>query len=307
MYRLAMILCICASMLLNGWTTPTRFFSLVGALAGTDLADIDVDISTPTREPPAPEPRTKPKDDALRFIYENGMEYVYENISQSDRENVDAMMKAMSERQEYCELVHSVSEDTIWEYVHFVHDYICGWAHVDLYNFEYYDDGSGNVYAIVLHYLDGITDAMNSALQHEVDRIVAESPKDSEAEQIKYFHDYICNTCEYSYTGISTGTAYGALLDKRAVCQGYAHAMQMLLSRAGYDCVTVIGLMGDMYHKWNYVKLSDGSWRAIDVTWDDPDGLDEPRYDYYLLTDDEMEPDHGERYGSWYFEMPTAD
>ena len=62
---------------------------------------------------------------------------------------------------------------------------------------------------------------------------------------------------------------YGGLVDRTAVCLGYAATFQLLCDLAGVECVTVVGACfgstGD--HAWNMVRL-DGAWYCTDVTWD---------------------------------------
>ena len=44
-------------------------------------------------------------------------------------------------------------------------------------------------------------------------------------------------------------------------------------------------------HTWNCVFV-DGSWRHLDLTWDDPvtsNGEDRLEYNFFLITDDELE------------------
>ena len=261
-----------------------------------------------------PEVRQRPTDTwngySLVPIYDNGMEYVWSLLSDNVKDNVAVMMNAMSNEQDRCNLVHPVSESEIWEFVHFVHDHLCGYTHVDFYNYGYWDDGNGNVIALQFVYLDnyGEAKAKNKELQKKIDEIVASAPDTSERERIKYFHDYVVKNCTYSYDG-RNGTSYGALIDGKAVCQGYAHAIQMLLSRAGFDAVPAIGSVEGGYHKWNYVKLSSGEWYVIDATWDDPIGTPEgvvATYNYFMITDEQLEKDHSRRYGSRYFTMPEA-
>ena len=64
-------------------------------------------------------------------------------------------------------------------------------------------------------------------------------------------------------------TPYGGLVDRMAVCLGYASSFQLLMNMAGMECITVVGAShastGD--HAWNMVRL-DGEWYCVDATWD---------------------------------------
>ena len=95
-------------------------------------------------------------------------------------------------------------------------------------------------------------------------------------------HDYIVNNCEYGFSenkDDSEYTAYGCLVNRKAVCSGYSAAANLLLMCAGVECKIVTGLATQMVdgkessenHAWNQVKI-DGEWYHLDVTWDDPVG-----------------------------------
>ena len=108
-------------------------------------------------------------------------------------------------------------------------------------------------------------------------------------EKVKLIHDFIVNNTTYD-SSYRIYSAYGALINKKAVCQGYALLAYKMLTEAGVPCRYVYGTAGGD-HAWNIVKL-DGKWYHMDVTWDDPIG--EPRliYDYFLVGSDRMNKDH---------------
>ncbi|MDE5601042.1 MAG: hypothetical protein K2J16_00910 [Clostridia bacterium] len=107
-------------------------------------------------------------------------------------------------------------------------------------------------------------------------------------EQIEYVNKYICENVEYSYgtvVEVKDGktlnvdtpaaayihTAYGALVNGKAVCEGYSMAFKSVMDRLDVPCVSVLGYAssdGANYnpHMWNYVEL-DGMWYAVDTTW----------------------------------------
>lgn len=93
-------------------------------------------------------------------------------------------------------------------------------------------------------------------------------------EKLKAIHDYLVRYCVYD-EGMSTDgyddsyTAYGCLVKKRAVCQGYAAAFNLLAIKAGISSITVAGEAGGGSHAWNYVKVGS-TYRYVDATWDDP-------------------------------------
>ena len=64
-------------------------------------------------------------------------------------------------------------------------------------------------------------------------------------------------------------TAYGALVEGEAVCQGYAAAFQLLMAHLGIPSVQTFGVAEGVDHVWNQV-LVDGTWLSVDVTFNDP-------------------------------------
>lgn len=114
-------------------------------------------------------------------------------------------------------------------------------------------------------------------------------------------HDYIVNNCRYDIENLKKGatppesyTAYGVLVKGKAVCEGYAKAMKLLLDRVGIPCLIVAGTSKGSSHAWNIVCL-DGEYYHVDATWDDPvmaDGSQVLSHVYFNLTDDEFRKDH---------------
>ena len=121
---------------------------------------------------------------------------------------------------------------------------------------------------------------------------------------IKMVHDYLVDNVEYDST-ISKNNiydVYGALVNKVAVCEGYARSFKYILDEMGIPCVLVIGTgtnsRGETErHAWNYVEVQ-GSWYAIDCTWDDPVVIgggtvsQSSKYKYFLKGSDEFYSDH---------------
>ena len=108
----------------------------------------------------------------------------------------------------------------------------------------------------------------------------------SDYEKIAAIHDYICENTEYEPAEDSNDirrTAYGALVEGKAVCQGYSAALYRLLLEAGIDNRIIFGTgveSGGIEgpHTWNIVELG-GEYYYIDLTWDDST----MSHDYFLL------------------------
>ncbi|HRU99040.1 MAG TPA: transglutaminase domain-containing protein [Ruminococcus sp.] len=128
-----------------------------------------------------------------------------------------------------------------------------------------------------------------SQLDDKVNEIAEIVTKDADTRYdiIKNIHDYICLNTYYTTECIDYSSAYGALVDGNAVCEGYSKAFKIVCDALDIPCVDVFGNWDkedSTAHMWNYVQMEDGIWYAIDVTWDDNDGKDgrEIVYRYFL-------------------------
>lgn len=139
----------------------------------------------------------------------------------------------------------------------------------------------------------------------------------TQAEICKLVHDKLISSITYELSGDQYSmvfSAYGALVDHKAVCDGIALAYKYILDYYGIDCLVVTGeAVGTdnpsnlVNHAWNMVKL-DGDWYEIDCTWD-LGSSDFTRgtlsYDYFLKTTSYMtSKNHKRTYLGTY--LPTA-
>ena len=123
-------------------------------------------------------------------------------------------------------------------------------------------------------------------------------------DDIKMVHDYLVDNVTYD-TSISKPhiyNIYGALINKEAVCEGYARAFKYLLDNMNIPCVLVVGKATNTQgrsenHAWNYVQ-SNGRWYAVDTTWDDPvvvgggTASQSSKYKYFMKSASEFNVDH---------------
>lgn len=104
----------------------------------------------------------------------------------------------------------------------------------------------------------------------------------SDYEKIYEVYKWICDNVTYDYTHLNDSshllkyTAYAALVNKTAVCQGYANLFYRLMLELGIDSRIISGDGGGP-HAWNIVKLG-GYYYNVDSTWD----AGKPYYSYFL-------------------------
>lgn len=137
---------------------------------------------------------------------------------------------------------------------------------------------------------------MSAEMERAADEILAGiTPEMSEYERVLYLHDYLAMNVKYDDSYEFQHIAYGALVDKKAVCDGYATAMQYLLNKIGIECRIVFGddKEGLPYsHAWNIVKV-ENKYYHLDVTWDLPMAdISTPIYTNFLVDTNQIEKRH---------------
>ncbi|MDO5702672.1 MAG: transglutaminase domain-containing protein, partial [Lachnospiraceae bacterium] len=109
--------------------------------------------------------------------------------------------------------------------------------------------------------------------------------------KVRAIYDYVCSNVRYDYTHLNDPnyllqfTAYGALINGTAVCQGYAVLLYRMLLEAGIDCRVIQGVGGtDGYterHAWNIIKIGS-LYYCADATWDSPGDGSAVTHSYFL-------------------------
>ena len=139
------------------------------------------------------------------------------------------------------------------------------------------------------------TAAQEAELTKAVDKLIASfgfTEDTSDYEKIETIYSYICNNVDYDHANLYDDSyvlkysAYAALINKSAVCQGYANLFYRLMHEVGIGCRMITGKSSGQNHAWNIVEL-DGVFYYVDSTWDA--GLDE--YMYFLKCADHFD-DH---------------
>lgn len=114
-----------------------------------------------------------------------------------------------------------------------------------------------------------------------------------------YLHDKIAELCLYDEQAAAEDTegtsnaytAYGALVEGKAVCEGYAKAFQYLLHRVDIPATVVVGksLSNTEAHMWNLVTINGENY-FVDPTWNDIQNR--VQHTYFNLTTEMLAPTH---------------
>ena len=117
--------------------------------------------------------------------------------------------------------------------------------------------------------------AVLNSIREQRDSIISNA-SGSDYDKILQVHDWIIDNLEYesNIENSNVYNLYGALIEKKAVCEGYAEAFKYILDEMRIPCILVSGTATNSEgtterHEWNYVQI-DNKWYAVDSTWDDP-------------------------------------
>lgn len=121
-----------------------------------------------------------------------------------------------------------------------------------------------------------VENAINKVKTEKINIINSISKEASDYEKALKVHDYLVKNLEYesSLQEENNRNIYGALIEKKVVCEGYAKSFKYLMDELNIECIIVSGTATNSSgiseaHMWNYIKLND-KWYGVDVTWDDP-------------------------------------
>ena len=126
-------------------------------------------------------------------------------------------------------------------------------------------------------------EALDTEISNTLNALGVNSGSKNDLEKIQLIYDYITENVSYDYTNLNNPsytlkfTAYAAMINKTAVCQGYATLLYRMLNDCGIDARVITGSSNGEAHAWNIVKL-DGIYYLLDATWD----AGQNKYLYFL-------------------------
>jgi len=86
---------------------------------------------------------------------------------------------------------------------------------------------------------------------------------EDETEVYQTIFNWICKNISYDYTD---NEPYSVFKSKKAICQGYANLMHVMLRSQGIPVLIVNGMLSNVGgHAWNYVYVG-GKWKVSDPT-----------------------------------------
>ena len=148
-------------------------------------------------------------------------------------------------------------------------------------------------YRLIIPKYDTLESVYDGIVEYNglIQNILKELPDTSTYHQIKYLNNWLTTHNSYSsasYYGKEFPTISrspmsalkGSTGYNGPVCEGYSRAFKILCDKIGVPATLAVGnarsYPDDIAegHMWNEVKMDDGKWYGVDVTWNDPERRD---------------------------------
>lgn len=140
----------------------------------------------------------------------------------------------------------------------------------------------------------------------EVDRILKSEYVVYEKDEYKkmmIIFSYLQKNIDYDESELSGNysvnchNAYGAMVNKLCVCEGYSYALALLAKYSGIQSLVVCGeLIGRGPHSWNIVKLNNEFYHIdstkIKIKEKIENGCEDTNYKYFALSDKDIGYSH---------------
>lgn len=238
---------------------------------------------TPSPEPPAlpsataqPTPYVPPlspmQQQAAALIPNLELRYYLMELDDRLLENFCALYRAVSQFETQCSFPRELSREELKNLMLLL-SYECP----ELLQFSsatemsYLVDESGRVLSVQLE-LCLTAEEWNAQYQQCASRVntLARSVQGmSEEEKELAAYNYLTENCFYDFDAPWSASAYGALVEGRAKCDGISLAMKWILEEMGISCMVISGTQPgvEIGHAWNIVCI-DGTYYDLDVTND---------------------------------------
>ena len=234
----------------------------------------------------------KPQLEVIENVNNYGSSYVYETLSDKEKRCYDEFAEGVENFETSIKLPEVLTPQEMRK------------IYVLVYNQEpqlfwlssifVTPAGDTDLQSVSYRYTQEESQKMQEQINSAVSDIMSQFPENAtDYEKIRTIHDWIIKKSKFEKDTYYGNTVYGAVVDGKAQCEGYANAFSYVCDIAGIQNVVVPGTNANgETHVWNKV-LINGLWYNVDLTWDDPilkyDDPDFIRHDYMMVTDKDIE------------------
>lgn len=265
----------------SGDDTSTSETTVTG---DTTIADSNGDANVPKPE--------GPKGDYVTSISTEMSQkrYAYNTLNDAEKSIYNSILKGVKDFSPTIKLDKPITSETfrkIFGMIYFQETQLF-WLDGALETFE------GESDTVNVYYRASKEDAelFQGQLDTKVKELIDSFPANATTvDKLKILHDYLVFKNEFTKDTPMAQTIFGAIVEGKTQCEGYAKAMGYLCDMAGIENMLITGENEKrLSHAWNLVKV-DGDWYNIDATFDDPVGSGGPefiRYNYFNVPNDEI-------------------
>ncbi len=280
-------------------------FTVVMPTDGINPGDIESEPYTPEDNTPVP---TGPIEGPIQRDPDSFNRYAYGLLNDDEKAIYDTVLEAINnfafEVSDFNTSITNEQAQKICDYIQRDHPEIFWFRHGATY---YFDKTTGIVNRIELKYC--MTQDEAKKRQEKIDVAIKSfltsiTDSMSDYEVTLHIYENIIKLVDYDTIGLERQkktsvsaevpddlrSIYGVFVNKKAVCAGYAKAMQYLLNLCGIECTYVTSAT----HAWNLIKL-EGDYYHLDVTWGDGSDtkkdksqIDAVSYDCFCITTAEL-------------------
>lgn len=249
-----------------------------------DILALEESSAAPRRAARAATPTYYTTQDEVALDIRAGMENRAESIVVYYKAVGEAVSSNFT-RQAFARAVENTGVPTQGDYLRWVYGgYHCKWS----YGYYPAEDAYYTTITYTMKYHS--TAAQEAELTAALEPVMTSfgfTAQTPEYTKVKTIYDYICKNITYDYTNLNDDTymlkytAYAALVNRTAVCQGYAVLLYRMLWEAGIPNRVVTGKGNGGDHAWNIVQIGT-RYYDVDSTWDAPRAAANYPYSYFL-------------------------
>ncbi|MGN0554112.1 MAG: transglutaminase domain-containing protein [Oscillospiraceae bacterium] len=231
-----------------------------------------------------------PQEGQDDIVVTEQLDYVFYTLNDKEKETYSDMIGAVNRRENEFPFPEGFGSDEMHKLFTLLY---MQQERIFWLDSRFYCDEEQRKLYLMYRYDEAQADNMRVALDLEAGRVIAGFEQGAtDYDKLLAIHDAIVLSGNFSWDSEYASTAYGALVDGSAMCEGYAFAFSYLCTAAGIENYVVSGTNSDGdAHLWNKA-VCDGKWYNVDCTWDDPILKNENekylRHDYFLVSDEEI-------------------
>ena len=248
------------------------------------------------------EPKTHYPDEDTSDIYGIDRKYFVNKLSEEQRKNFAVLYHAAINGEEKAVFHRTVKEDEL-DTLMWLLNYDC--PELIHLKGDYSPMSEGNNIVSGVYFFYNMTPDEYAECCEKMNAFFDDLKKQTdgmdEYETEKYVYDMMFDSLTYTETTDHSGSAYGALIEHKARCEGISKGFAWCMNELGIDCITISGYPlwenNSMYasHSWNIIHLGSSCYH-VDLTADNlkesEDQTVYPLYSFLNQSDAVMQSTH---------------